>query len=119
MHHMLGSATEQSFNEPQFFVFTPSETQNFTLIDENSEFTPEDAADELQRRLYSDLKEKVIQIQSDTLSNKKYGILNQEQKLQKEIINPTLKKNRFDLKVVDSYTGDIWLLSKGLLKQIK
>ncbi|EMR08019.1 hypothetical protein PNEG_03461 [Pneumocystis murina B123] len=119
MHHMLGSATNQSFNEPPFFVFTPSETQNFTLIHENSEFTSKDAADELQRCLYSDFKEKVIQFQSNTFLHNKHDISNKELKLQKEIINSISEKNRFDLKVVDSYTGNIWLLSKGLLKQIK
>ncbi|KTW26082.1 hypothetical protein T552_02975 [Pneumocystis carinii B80] len=119
MHNMLGSGKNKSLNEPRFFVFTPSESQNFTLIHENSYFTSKDAADELQRCLYSDLKEKVIQSQSNTLLHNKHDISNKESGLQKEITNLIPQKNRFDLKVVDSNTGNTWLLSKGVLKQIK
>ncbi|KAG5518026.1 hypothetical protein PMAC_003210 [Pneumocystis sp. 'macacae'] len=117
MHHMLGSTTNQTINEPDFFISIPSDNQNFITIPENSEFTSKNASDQLQRPLYSNVKEKLIQSQlnnskynkSDVSSNKKIKVENEQ------MVESITKKNKFDLKVIDSYTGDVWMLSKGIL----
>ncbi|CCJ31560.1 unnamed protein product [Pneumocystis jirovecii] len=122
IHHMLGSTTNQTINEPDFFTSFPSDTQKFITIPENSEFTPKDASDQLQKPLYSDVKKKLIQSQlNDYKYNDSNFSLNKKIEVEnKQVIESVAKKSRFDLKIIDSYTGDIWIRSKeGVLSKIK
>ncbi|KAG5440092.1 hypothetical protein PCK2_000604 [Pneumocystis canis] len=63
MYHMLGSTTNKTLNEPKFLIPTPSDTQTFTIVPENFEFTYIDASNQLQREPYSDIKEKLMRHQ--------------------------------------------------------
>ncbi|KAG4303938.1 hypothetical protein PORY_002682 [Pneumocystis oryctolagi] len=121
MHHMLGSVTNQTINEPSFFISIPSDTQNFITVPESSKFTPKDASDQLKRPLYSDIKEKLIQSQlNNSQYNEREFSSDEKTKVEaKETIELISKKSRFDLKVVDSYSGDIWIRSKeGVLTRL-
>ncbi|KAG5437587.1 hypothetical protein PCANB_000622 [Pneumocystis canis] len=121
MHHMLGSTTNRTLSESQFFISTPSDTQTFTIIPENSEFTHIDASNQLQREPYSNIKEKLIRFQLDNSQYSEYKLsLNKKLQVQnEEILESNSKKSRFNLKVIDSRTGDIWIRSKeGILSPI-